>query len=251
MNWAGRGYVRERTTRLQSIRGLYSCVIFSRRLPSQNKGNNLHGHRRNPYPIYADWYSTQHHPCKSYLAPYSSIVNSTWMLHHEVHIFLTCQEDFCSRFRSFQVPRHLTPLHNHPSHADPNSKPTLDIKPQIYEISQARPLSSLLSYIELRWIHDLMNLFQICSLCLQSQIRFRDEKGPKSSKNNHQDAACCSNHEVKDKRVAQAGNCCEGNHCSWQNEQTWEYNDGKNVNWEKENKRGVDVAWESTKELAG
>jgi hypothetical protein len=43
---------------------------------------------------------------------------------------------------------------------------------------------------------------------------FRDDEGPKSSKNNHQDAAYCSNHEVKDKRVAQAGKCCEGNHCS-------------------------------------
>jgi hypothetical protein len=43
---------------------------------------------------------------------------------------------------------------------------------------------------------------------------FRDDEGPKSSKNNHQDAAYCSNHEVKDKRVAQAGKCCEGNHCT-------------------------------------
>lgn len=60
----------------------------------------------------------------------------------------------------------------------------------------------------------MVNESQICSLCLQSHIRFRDKKGPESSKENHQDAACRSNREVKDKRFAQAGKCCERNHCS-------------------------------------
>jgi hypothetical protein len=52
-----------------------------------------------------------------------------------------------------------------------------------------------------------MNRAHTETLFLQPEVRLRNEKGPECSKNDHQNAAGCSNREVKDEGIGQASEC--------------------------------------------